>query len=703
MQPYFSKMALLSEYSLWLLIPCILLGIGYACLLYYKNRTIEYEKRPRRIMAILRGIVITLIAFLLLAPMIKTTKKKTEKPIVVFAIDNSESLLLTKDSSYNKTQLLTDVNNAMKSLGNKYDTKLYFFGEKNQVAGENDVLTFADKKTDISAIFDEVSSTYAFQNVGALVLLTDGIYNQGSNPYYKAQKSKFTVHTVGLGDAEMQTDLSINDIQNNRKTFKGNLFPVEIKIAATQLAGKQTTLTVSEKDKVLFTKDIRLNSKKHFETVKMFIEATTKGIHKYTVTLSEVEGEITNKNNTATFFVEVVDTKEKIAIVYNAPHPDISAINQALEMTEKYQVETFAANEFNSNVGQYSLIILHQLPSTQNSITPTLEKIKKDKIPVLYILGSQSNLNAFNTLASGVKINKSKNLFNDASPLYNNNFSSFTFSEETQQMLKRFPPLQTYFGEYQTAISTNVFLYQKISQVETDYPLISFNDNAGVKTGVIAGSGLWQWKIYNYIYAQNHEAFNEIINKTVQYLSVKSDKSQFRVHAPDIVDENNNVEFSAELYNDSYELITDQDVTMTLTDENGKKYTSQFSKQNNSYHLNLGHLPTGDYQWTAETELSGKKLTKSGLLTIREVMIESVNLVADHPLLQSIAQTSQGKFFTKEQIGEISKAIQDDPNIITIASYEKNFNLLSNHWLYFVIIILLFGVEWFMRKWGGGY
>ena len=115
---------------------------------------------------------------------------------------------------------------------------------------------------------------------------------------------KFPVHTVGLGNPEMQTDLSIAGINHNSKTFKGNLFPVEVKVAATQLAGKRTVLTVADKDKTLFTKEIYISGKQHFETVKLFIEAKSTGIYKYTVSLSEVEGEITTQNNRTTLNVQ---------------------------------------------------------------------------------------------------------------------------------------------------------------------------------------------------------------------------------------------------------------------------------------------------------------------------------------------------------------------------------------------------------------
>ncbi len=139
-------------------------------------------------------------------------------------------------------------------------------------------------------------------------------------------------------------------------------------------------------------------------------------------------------------------------------------------------------------------------------------------------------------------------------PNFNENFTAFTFSEEARQLIKKLPPISTIFGEYKTPVSANVFLYQKISSVNSNYPMVLFNDHNGMKTGVICGTGIWQWKLYNYLYTQSHQQFDEIVNKMVTYLSVKADKSFFRVSAKNVYEEYQPVIITAELYNESYEL-----------------------------------------------------------------------------------------------------------------------------------------------------
>ncbi len=702
-------MSILTEYSIWFALLCLLLGAIFALALYFRNREIEFDRRAAVAMPILRGLSVALIAFLLLAPMLRHSVKETDKPLLIFAVDNSESMVLTADSAFYRNELPKRLDQLLDKFGDKYEVKTYLIGDQNLPTDKDTPfpLTFSDKTTHLSSLFNEIDNLYAHHNVGAMVLVSDGIYNTGSNPMYAAQKLKFPIHTVAAGDTTVQTDLAIADVIHNKQTFQGNYFPVEIKVSAGHLSGKQAKLTVFQKDNEVFSKNIDIRGNRYFETVKLTLEAKAKGMQKYRVELSELDGEVTYRNNVVNFFIEVVDQREKIAIVYYAPHPDVAAIKQALETSDKYDVETFSAAEFNKNPNDYALFVLHQLPSQKPAAGALLNKIRQSGISALYIVGNQTDMNAFNQIGAGVSIQPSqqggKTLYNESMPYFNNNFLTFTFSEEAKQMLKHYTPLVTYFGNYKSAVGANVFLYQKINNVESNYPLVSFYQSGQSRVGVIAGTDIWRWRMQNYLRVQNFDAFDEIINKIALYMSVKGDKSFFRVHAQELYNENSTVEISAEVYNESYELINTPDVRFKLTDEAGKEYTSQFSKQNNTYLLNLGRLPVGDYEWEATTTAGTASYKKSGHFTVQEIRLESMNLTADHDVLRSIAQNSQGQYFTIQQLEQVEKAIKENDSIRPVVSYQKKYNLLLNNWIYLSLIILLLGIEWFMRKWGGGY
>ena len=367
-------MKLLTQYPLWLVIFALLLGVGYALYLYYKNNNVIFEKPMRIAMASLRGLAVALIAFLLLAPMVKLTVKQTDKPIVLVAIDNSESVKSNKDSAFYAKEYPGQVAKLISELGDSYVVKTYLVGDEDHLIGDKETLDmdFSDKSTNLSSLFDQVDMLYANQNVGAVVMLTDGIFNTGASPYYKAEKAGCPVYAVGLGSSELATDLFISDILHNRQTLKGNFFPVEVKVAAYKLSGKQAELTVKEGETEIYRKQLTLSGNRYFETVKFSVEAKSKGVHHYRVDLTELDGEVTHKNNHSAFFVEVVESRDKVAIVYNSPHPDVAALREALEGTDNYDVEVFPVSAEHGR-GMQTLLerIVAALPPQEE---PTLTK-----------------------------------------------------------------------------------------------------------------------------------------------------------------------------------------------------------------------------------------------------------------------------------------------------------------------------------------
>ena len=87
---------ILLTHSAWLLPLCFLAGAAYAWLLYSRNA--PWSKQLNYLLAALRFVVVSFLCFLLLGPVVRYFSNTEEKPAVVFAIDNSESVKLFSDS-----------------------------------------------------------------------------------------------------------------------------------------------------------------------------------------------------------------------------------------------------------------------------------------------------------------------------------------------------------------------------------------------------------------------------------------------------------------------------------------------------------------------------------------------------------------------------------------------------------------------------
>ncbi|RLD59456.1 MAG: hypothetical protein DRJ05_06375 [Bacteroidetes bacterium] len=674
-------------------------GFAYAFALYYRERKNEFGLAVKWSMAILRGIAVTVIAFLLLNPMLKTLSKHAEKPIIIFAQDNSHSIVSGADSAFYQTEYIEELKAFLSGLNSKYDLREYAFGDKFSELASYD---FSEKQTDISELFSEIKNRFSNRNVGAMILATDGIFNSGLNPLYAAEDIPYPVYTIALGDTNVRKDVVLNKVNFNRIAYQGNEFPVEVILSGSKCGGLSTKVTISKDSKTLFSKTITFPDDDYFETIQVHLKAEKKGLQRYQVSLSHVKGEVSVSNNSQYIFVEVLEGKQKILILANSPHPDISALKQSILENKNYEVDDFMVNKFDKNPTAYNLVILHQLPSVQNPLSTVYKNIEENNIPVLFVVGKQTNMAGLNNLNLGLSI-KGQILYNESLPLLNNEFALFAVSENVSKALQYSPPLISPFGTYNVSPSMNTLMYQKIGSVATVDPLILFGNTMNAKIGIINGEGIWRWRLREFEKEGSHKVFDEIINKTVQYLSVKTDKSFFRVFSKNDFKENENIEFDAEVYNESYELINSQDVTMTVTNSEAKRFAFTFNKTTKAYYLNAGSLPVDNYRYSAKVNMGDKILTDNGIFTVSELNIEKTNTVANHNLLFNLSEKKDGEMFYPGQLKNLQEKIELREDIKTVTYSQKRYTeILNLPWL-LILILALLSTEWFMRKRAGGY
>lgn len=693
---------IITDYPSWFIFFCLIAGFGYAFGLYYKEK--KFQELTGWIIGLMfsfRFLAISILAFLLLSPLLKTIFRKLEKPVIVIAQDNSESLVMGQDSTYYKIQYKENLNKFIDGINDKFDVQTYSFGEKVS-SGMN--FSFNEKQTDLSSLFDEIETRYSNRNLGAVILASDGLYNKGFNPVYSSGKIKAPVYTIALGDTGIKKDIVLTKVAHNRLAYLGNKFPLEIIFDIRQFKGKSTTLTVSKGKEILFTQKIDISKDNFKSSIPVQIEAKQTGLQHYRVSLSALEDETNLLNNHQEVFIDVLDDRQKVLILAASPHPDLAALKETIEHNQNYEVESYLIDKFDKPFEKYNLIVLHQLPSSLNTASSAiLNEISNSNIPLLYILGAQSSLTSFNNLQTGLNISSGLNKFNESEPVLGSSFPLFTLSDETRDFIKQLPVISCPFGNYKVSNSANVLLSQKIGTVETQTPLFIFNQNADRKTGTFAGEGIWKWKLKDFQEHNNHDVFNELISKTVQYLSLKLDKSFFRIINSNNFHENEPLEFDAEVYNESYELLNEPEVSLNIINADNKKFPFTFSKTSTAYHLNAGMFPVGEYKYEAKVKVGEKLYSQKGEFSVSALQVESFNTVADHQLLYSLAKKHEGEMVYPGEFPKLLELINKRQDLKTVSYVEKKLtDLINLKWIFFVLLCLL-SFEWLLRKRSGGY
>lgn len=648
-------------------------------------------------MAVFRFLVVTILCILLLSPLLKTVNRSTEKPVVIIAQDNSESLVVTKDSNFYKKEYKQNLQKLIEILSEKYDVRTYSFADKIKEISTIDSVSFNEKQTDMSALFDEIDTRYSNRNLGAIILASDGLYNKGANPLYTSDKIKIPIYAIALGDTTIKKDAILTKVDHNRLAYLGNEFPMEVVVNAKQLKGKTSVLTISKGAATLFSQTVNFNSNAYIVTIPVLLQAKEVGLQHYKVHLSSVEDEMTLANNFRDVFIDVLDARQKVLILSDAPHPDIAAIKLSIESNQNYEVESYTLDDFDKPLKKYNLVILHSLPSARNAVSKILTELNASDVPVWSFSGANSMLRSdLSIISKAVKTN-------EVEPVLEENFPLFTISDELRNGIKDFPAVACPFGTYQTDNNSNALFYQRIGIVDTKTPLMIFTTNSEIKTAVFTGEGIWRWRLQDFAAHGNHLLFDEFVSKTVQYLSVKVDKSFFKVLGKNNFYENEAIELEAEVYNQSYELINEPEVNVVISNSDNKKFNYSFSKTSNAYRLNAGMMPVGEYKYDAKVKVGEKVYSQHGEFSISALQVELTNTVADHQLLYSLAKKHDGDLIYPGKLGVLADLLNKREDIKTVSYSEKKLREVINLKGIFFLILILLSFEWFMRKRNGAY
>jgi hypothetical protein len=683
-----------SQYTFGLIVFCFLVAGIFSFILYRKAKKDAILSSGQILfLGFLRFLSVFLITALLLQLAIQRIKHSKQKPDLIIGVDNSESL---KKFQPEVLALVEQLKNGLKN----HEPEILLFDTQTQ---QSEDLTFNGKRSNYSGFFDGLSQNYLPGNIGAVLLLGDGLFNAGADPVFASGSLSYPIYTVGIGDTTVHTDAAIRNVAVNKTAYLENNFPVEIDLSFIKAAGKLVNLTVSQdNDQVVFSKAITVRSDDYFVTESLSLKPPKEGILKYIVSIDEVGGEQNLANNIHEFSINVISEKQKILIIAHGAHPDLAAIVAALKDQHNYETEILTSFKEGIDFMDYGLVIVHQLPDENQQYLPLLEKLKQSRRPYLFVLGSKTSVARFNNLQTGMQI-QSNNILEHAKARINEQFSLFRLEQNEMQALQNLPPLLVPFGDIVTDGMSDIFAFQTIQSVNMERPLIAFGKVEGQKRGFILGEGIWRWRIHTYLKERSHRLFDEFIRKSVNYLILKQNEDNFNVFFQTGYAEDAPVMMQAELFNDSFEPDNSPDVQIDIENGSGQKYHAIFDKVNNGYQLDMGQLPVGEYSFTASTQLGETEYSETGNFSINKIQIEMVKTEADFQVLNQIANKTGGKFFLAKDVEKLIERLKQEakllPKQLELQVYKE---LLSMKWLFFLVLFLL-ALEWFLRKFWGIY
>ena len=692
------KFDFLFQTSPWFIPLCLLAGGLYAFVLYQKNA--NWSKTQNLLLSAFRFLSVSLLCILLLNFLIRQITQTVQKKTVVLAIDNSQSMNVSGQK--NLSDLILNLNKLKEDLiEQEYNVA---FSSLNEETNQNlEGLKFDKKTTNLSGLLSGVKNAYEGENLTDVVLISDGIANQGISP--ASENFNFVVHAVGLGDTIPKKDLAVKSVYANKVAYLNNKFPVQADVSSFGFSGKSANVYLKQGGKILNKQNIVFRQNDEVKTVSFNTTATQVGVQHLVVEVDVLGGEFSSKNNRQDVYVEVIDAKEKILLLALSPHPDIKALKSIIEKNENYELDIKILTE-NTNpdvlTKSYDLLILHQLPDYFNSYVNTFKPIIDKGTPTMFILGNQSGTTYLNQINQIMQINSQAGQSDKVTGAYNQAFKSLNFEAEKMELINKLPQISVPFGEFKLLPNSEVLLYQKVGSVQTQKPLFVVNTGAK-KSAIFTGEGLWSWRLEEYQLTEKQEVVDDLILKVLQFISAKDDKRKLRVYPINtefLLGEK--VVFETEIYNAIYEKLYNLPIRLEVRDEKGIARNFSFSTSPDNSKFEISSLPAGVYRYRASTTVLGKSELSLGEFVIRDIKLENLNLTADFDVLRQLSAKTGGKFFKKNQFEEIKQTILNHKVADKIDASEDLKEMINLRWIFFLILGCL-TVEWVFRKYLGGY
>lgn len=646
---------------------------------------VKNKSRLHLFLAFLRFASIFLVLLLLINPIISKKTYETQKTPLPIVVDNSESIsFLNQDK---KAKEIADLLNSNSKLQEKYQVQLFSFDEEFN----SDIdLDFKGKQSNIYRVFENLKQLYRTQNHPA-VLLTDGNQTQGSDYVFNIQQNA-NVFPIVLGDTIEHLDLKISQLNANKYAFLKNKFPVEVFLNYTGSKPVNAVLSIQLGNSSVYKQNVSFTSNKKSASVSILLNADRVGVHMYKAILSSAENEKNKFNNTKNFAVEVIDQRTEIALISNIMHPDLGAIQRAIETNAQRKVTLLKPKDINE-LNNYNVLIFYQPTSEFKSILSQNENLKTNS---LIITGLNTDFNFLNQYQNHFNFKMSAQK-EDYSADFNSNFNSFAIDDLG---FEQFPPLENPFGSITPKNNVNTLLQAQIRTVKTESPLLSFTENGVNRNAYLFGENIWKWRMESYLREKSFDKFDVFFDKIIQYLASNTKKKNLVVNHENFYNSGETISISAQYFNKNYEFDENAQLTIQLKNkENNSTKVYDFVKGTNDYSVGFDDLQSGNYSFTVKEKQSGAQY--AGTFHIIDFDAEKQFVNADVSRLKQLSENTQGKTYFTNQIQDLIKYLENTDTYKPIQKEVVKKSPLIDWMWGLVLLTLLLATEWFTRKYNG--
>ncbi|HEV8367644.1 MAG TPA: hypothetical protein VGQ39_06825 [Pyrinomonadaceae bacterium] len=294
----------------------------------------------------LRAALLVLMIVLLLRPVVVVSSVIPRSSYVAVVVDDSMSMKLSDVPNGStrletiKQALLDDSTGKpsfLNRLEEKFKTSLYGFSGALSTLKNGGDLNGEGRSSDLAGALDETIKRSSGVPLSAVVIATDGAANVPrdlSATLRELRARDVPVFTVGVGNTNRPMDAELTRVNMPRRVLVGSRLNIEAFVGLTGYGTTKVLIGIREDGRAVKTEEFNFKGN-DTQALNLEITPATPGIHRYTVEITPLDGEMTVDNNKQDALVEVIQGPLRILYVEGEPRWELGKIRESLLPNEK--------------------------------------------------------------------------------------------------------------------------------------------------------------------------------------------------------------------------------------------------------------------------------------------------------------------------------------------------------------------------------
>jgi hypothetical protein len=678
-----------------------------------------------------RGILISLrslglfFLFLLIGePLLSLKTHSIDEPILSVLVDDSQSMAIHDRIGRRDETLKSILQSPLwQDLGKNTRIHYSLFSGKIRTLStfSADSLTFQGNTTNIADALKSIKQNAISMNIQAVLLITDGNSTVGMNPLYEAEELNLPVFSIGVGDTSEQKDILIRKVLTNEIAYAGTKVPVHVMLHSSGYGGERIQVSLRQGATLLDEKTLVLEPGTQDYLQQLSFVAENAGTQKFTVDISQLPHELTPRNNNMSFFTKVLKSKVRVTLIAGAPSQDAACIRNMLMMDKNIDLKVFIErNEGRfyegdltaQGLSETDCLILVGFPSA-HSDPRTLQEV---------LHAADAGKPLFTILSRTIDFGKLKilepNLPFTINNVGSNELQVFVDAVETErenpilktanganamEVWSTLPPVFRPQGIFHAKIESEILATARFQSMALKEPFLVARNVNKKKILSVLGYGLWRWNLLSGTGSETEKVLGNFLSNALRWLTTQEDARRIVVqptkHSYTTQDA---IEFTAQVYDANVEPLDDAQIEVRAHAGSDVNLLMLNPLGSGQYQGAYDRLPEGEYKFSASVKVNDVTIgEEQGTFSVGGFNTEFLETRMNKTLLQQIAEQTGGRYYESNMFSSLPHDVDGISNFKPRdVSKSMEIDLWNSRWA-LSLVIVLFAMEWFLRKRNG--